>query len=56
MKLNAPKKMTWLLAVILGLLGLLSTFVAIPFVSLYAFWFVFAGFGVLTLGTFLKGL
>ena len=56
MKLNAPKKLTWLIAVVLGLLGLLGYFIAIPFVSVNGFWFVVAGFGLLGLGTSLKGL
>ena len=56
MKLNAPKNLTWLLALILGVVGLIGYFVAIPIVSVYAFWFVFAGFALLALGCFLKGL
>jgi len=56
MKFNAPKQITWWIAVILGVLGLLSTFVSIPVVSGLAFWFVFVGFLILALGTYLKGL
>ena len=56
MNLNAPKQITWLIAVILGVLGLIGYFVAIPVVSIHAFWFVFAGFVLLALGSFVKGL
>jgi len=59
MKLNAPKFLTWLIAVVLGVLGILFfADVLKDFLSLkqYAFWLVTAGFGLLTLGTFLKGL
>ena len=56
MRLNAPKTLTWLIAIILGLLGLLGHFVALPIITPYAFWFVFAGLGLLALGNFLKGL
>jgi len=55
MRLNAPKKMTWTVAVILGAVGLLGYFVPLSFLTLYAFWFVFAGFALLALGSFLKG-
>jgi len=56
MKLNAPKKLTWLIALILGVLSLVSYFVAIPFVSLNLYWFMGAGWLLLILSTFLKGM
>ena len=56
MKLNAPKNITWWIAVVLGVLGILGTFVTLPFVSAYAFWFVAVGFILLALATFLKDL
>ena len=56
MKLSAPKKITWWIAVILGVLGILGTFISIPFVSAYAFWFVAVAFILLALATFFKGL
>jgi hypothetical protein len=56
MKLNAPKKITWLISLIIGILGIVAYFVAIPVLSVYAFWIVVAGFVLLVLGTFLKGL
>ncbi|MCA9732733.1 MAG: hypothetical protein H6696_06870 [Deferribacteres bacterium] len=56
MKLNAPKQNVWIVSVILGVLGLVGKFVAIPFVTAYAFWFVFVGFVLLALGAFVKGM
>ncbi len=56
MKLSAPKQNLWLIAVILGVLGILGNFVLIPVVSANAFWFVSLGFAVLVLGTALKGI
>lgn len=56
MRLSAPQKTTWWIAVILGVLGILSTFVAIPIVSEYSFLFVAVAFVLLALATYFKGL
>jgi len=56
MKLNPPKKITFWISVVLGLLGLIGTFVSIPVVSGLAFWFVFVGFALLVAGLLVKGL
>lgn len=56
MKLSAPKVGTFLLALILAGLGIVSKFVPIPFVASYNFWFVAAGYILLLLGSFLKGI
>ena len=56
MRLSAPKKITWWIAVIIGGLGVLSRFISIPFVNGYEFVFVAIGFLLLTLATLLKGL
>ena len=56
MRLNAPKNITWWIAVVVGVLGILGTFIAIPVVSGLAFWFVAVAFILLALGTYLKGL
>jgi hypothetical protein len=55
MKLTPPKKATFWVAIVLGLLGLIATFVTIPVVRGFAFWFVFAGFALLALGLTVKG-
>ncbi|MCQ2976119.1 MAG: hypothetical protein MJ211_15065 [Bacteroidales bacterium] len=56
MKLSAPKVGVWSVSVVLGVLGILGKFVAIPFVSAYAFWLVVAAFAILAIATLLKGL
>ena len=56
MKLSAPKNITWWIAVILGVLGILGSLISIPLVSANAFWFVAIGFVLLALATLLKGL
>ncbi len=56
MKLSAPKNGTFILALILGVLGIVANFVKIPVVSDYNYWFVVAGYALLLLGSFFKGL
>jgi len=55
MKLNAPKQLTFLIALILALVSVIGIFVTIPFVSVYSFWILFVAFCVLTAGCVLKG-
>jgi hypothetical protein len=56
MKLSAPKVVTWWIAVILGVLGILGSLTSIQFVSANAFWFVAIAFILLALATFFKRL
>ncbi|MGA9191365.1 MAG: hypothetical protein WBZ24_06520 [Anaerolineales bacterium] len=56
MKLSAPKVITWWIAVVLGVLGLLGHFGTIAVLSQYAFWLVAAAFVLLALATLLKNL
>ncbi len=56
LKLNAPKEGIWIAATILGGLGILGYFLAIPFISANAFFFVAVGFLILALATVLKGV
>ena len=55
MTLNAPKQIVFIIAVVLAVLAVLGYFVAIPFVSLYAFWILAIGFIVLAGGVVMKG-
>lgn len=55
MRLSAPKNVTWWIAVILGVLGLLGNF-GLPVVGGFAFWLVFLGFALLALATAMDGL
>ena len=54
MKTSAPKKITWFIALIVGLLGIIGRFVAIPYATQYSFHLVAIGFILLVLGTLLK--
>lgn len=56
MKLSEPKVITFWIAVILGVVGIIASLVTIPVLSGFAFWLVVAGFVVLVLGNLLKGL
>ena len=56
MKLNAPRKPVWWIALILVAIGVVARFVHIPYIGQYNFWFVVAGYVLLCLATFIKGL
>lgn len=56
LRLSAPKVITWWIAVILGVLGLLGHFGTVAVLSEYSFWLVAAGFVLLALATLLKDL
>jgi hypothetical protein len=56
MKLNAPKVVTWWIAIILGVLGILGSVVTIPVVSGIALWLVVVGLALLVLATAIPGL
>ena len=56
MKLTPPKVITFWIAVILGVLGILGTLITIPVVTGLAFWFVVAGLALLVIALLVKGL
>jgi uncharacterized membrane protein len=57
MKLTPPKMITFWIAVVLGLLGLLVAIGLLPMIAMkYAFWLVFGAFALLVLGLLVKGL
>ena len=57
MKLTPPKVLTFWIAVILAVLGLLGQLVpTIAVLGPLAFWLVFVGFVLLVLGLLVKGL
>ena len=56
MRLSPPKNVTWVLAFLVGILGIIGNQFSIPFVSEYDFWLVVAGFGLLVLGTLFRGI
>ena len=55
MRLNAPKKIVWLISLIIAVLAIISTFVVIPFITINAFWVMGVAWLLLLLATFLKG-
>lgn len=56
MRLSAPKNITWWIAVILGVLGFLGNFTALPVIGGSSFWLLFLGFAILALATLLDNL
>jgi hypothetical protein len=55
MKLTPPTKNVFYVSVLLAVLGILGSFISIPFVTAYAFWFLVAAYVVLFLGNIMKG-
>lgn len=59
MKLNAPKRITWWIALAVGVIGVvvhLLPIAALPWLSAVGFWLVVAAFVLLLLATSLSGL
>lgn len=56
MKLTPPTQVTFLIALILGVLGIVGKFISLPLISPHAFWLVVLGWLVLVLGNVMKGL
>jgi protein-S-isoprenylcysteine O-methyltransferase Ste14 len=57
MKLNAPKQITWIIALILGIVGILATLVTLPVITpALGFWLVVAAWALLLIATITHGL
>ncbi len=56
MNLSAPKQIVWIIAVVLGVIGILARVIPIAALAPYAFWLVTLAFILLALGTLLKGI
>jgi hypothetical protein len=56
MKLSAPKQITWLVALILGIIGLIAQLVTLGFLTTIAFWLVLIALVVMLVATYLPGL
>jgi len=56
--MRAPKSSTWLISVILGVLGILLYLgiIKIPLLVPYNFWIIAAAFILLAFGSIIKGL
>jgi hypothetical protein len=56
MKLTPPKVITWWIALILGVLGLLGYLGNVTALNQYSFWLVMAGLVLMLVATLIKGL
>jgi hypothetical protein len=56
MKLTPPKKIIWILSLILAVLSVVSLYVAIPFVSVNAFWVLGVAWLLMFIGVTFKGI
>lgn len=56
MNLTAPKQITFIIAVVLAVLGLLATLIPLGFLTGMALWIILLGFLVLALGVLLPDL
>jgi hypothetical protein len=56
MKLSAPKVVTWWIALVLVILGLIGQFGVVAAIAPYGFWLVLIGAVLLLLATQMKGL
>lgn len=54
MKLSAPTVPVWWIAVIVGVLGIISHFTPIPQITPYQFWMVCIGFILLVVATLFR--
>jgi uncharacterized membrane protein len=55
MKLTPPKKIVFIISLILVIISLVSKFITIPFVTDYQYWVMLVGYVLLGLGVALKG-
>lgn len=53
---SAPKRLTWIIGLIAGILGIIGHFVQIQFLSAHSFTLSLVGFVVLAIGTTVKGI
>ena len=57
MRLSPPKQITWIIALILGVVGILAHLAYIPFITpAIGLWLVVAGWALLLIATITHGL
>jgi hypothetical protein len=57
MRLSSPKQITWIIALILGIVGILATLVTLPIITpALGFWLVVVGWALLLIATITHGL
>jgi uncharacterized membrane protein HdeD (DUF308 family) len=55
MRLNAPTQVVWIIALILGIVGILANLTTIPVITpVIGFWLVVAGWALLLIATVLR--
>ena len=53
---SAPKKVTWIIVLIFGILGIIGHFANVQVLSEHSFTLLLVGFVVLAIGTTVKGI
>ena len=56
MKTSAPKQITWWIALVIGVVGIIANLVTIPVLSGFAFWLVVIAFVLLLVATVVSDL
>ncbi len=56
MRLSPPKQVTFWVAVVIALVGIVASFNVLPFLTGFAFWIVVLAFVLLAAGNLLEGL
>ena len=56
MKLSPPKQITFWIAVVVAILGVLASLITIPVLSGFAIWLVVIGFVILAAGNLIEGV
>ena len=57
MRYSAPKQITWIVALILGVVGILANLASIPVITpAIGFWLLAAGWALMLIATITKGL
>jgi uncharacterized membrane protein len=55
MRLTPPKKIVFMISLILAIISIVATFVDIPVASDYEYWIMVVAWAILAAGVFLKG-
>ena len=57
MKFSAPKQITWIIGLVLGIVGILANLVALPVITpVIGFWLLAVGWALMIIATITKGL
>jgi hypothetical protein len=56
MNTDTPRDVMWYLALALGLLGIVASFVSVPGISPHAFWLVVLGFVLMVIAPLFRGI